>query len=226
MGSTINGTWTINAGVTVNMSADVSVTGGNVVINGTLNTKGYELNLTNGSIDINTGGVLNCTDGGAGSEGDATIITLAGDPASWDNAGTFTAADCTVAFTGTNALNTIVSGGSSFNVITITGANGVAGDEWRVSTNDLNAKSITINAGTLNMNDRALTLTQGLELTSAAAGFSGGSQAISIGTDFIDSAGALVTMSSNTTSCEGNFTLHADTVWNNSSGTLSMNGSA
>lgn len=110
--------------------------GGNITVNGTLNTNDNTITLL--SMTINAGGTVS-----AG----ASTLNVKG---SWDNInGTFTPNDSTVSFTGTGTINvgaTAYAAGKPFNNITVAPSGGIT----TLDGGGVYATTATIGAGTIN----------------------------------------------------------------------------
>ena len=115
MGTTINGTWVIGAGTETNLLDDVLVTG-ETTVNGTLNTRGYDITSESGiTIGPDPDASFVATDT---LEGDGTVISLEGN---WSNVNNnFTASnDSEVIFTNA-AKDSQITGTTVFHDLTCT----------------------------------------------------------------------------------------------------------
>ncbi|MGG9972082.1 fibronectin type III domain-containing protein [Ferruginibacter sp. SUN002] len=108
-GAATNGLRLVNGAYSLNVGGDLIVSAGN--------TAKLDINGNTGTATINVGG--NVTIGSAGTlsnTGGTGVVKLAGN---WSNSGTFTNANTTIEFNGSNAQSITKSGGETFNKLTI-----------------------------------------------------------------------------------------------------------
>ncbi|PKK91589.1 MAG: hypothetical protein CVV64_02645, partial [Candidatus Wallbacteria bacterium HGW-Wallbacteria-1] len=224
MGSIINGDWTIGAGVTVTMTEDVVVNNGTVTVNGTLNTAGYELTINSGNLVINPGAIMDATN--SAPDVDVTTIAFAGDPSSFNNQGTFRAADSIVSFQGTSSDSYFNPGSSDFNSIVVNGSDGTSADKLTLSVNPLRVANLTITSGTFSASSQNVTVTANLTVNGANGAYNGGYSTTAVAGNLTTTAAGGLTLSSGITRVAGALNILVGTTFNNGNGTLEFNGSA
>jgi hypothetical protein len=157
---------------TTNMSSDMSATNLTVASGDRLNTRGYDITLTD-YLTVSGTGTLNVNDS---SETDDTFITLGGN-FTMSGTGTYsdddgTPNDSVIVFTGNaSADQTFATGSKSYGRVTLNNTQGTYDDIIVSGTLDLNstAAALTITDGNLQLatNDPAVTIAGNVSIASA-----------------------------------------------------------
>jgi hypothetical protein len=149
-------------------------------------------------------------------------MTVAG---AWSNSGTFTPGANTVTFDGTVAGQTLNAGASSFYNVNVAGSGGV----WTLATNSMTvANSLRITAGTLDpsANTKDLTVTGNLNIAGGTLTATNTNLDVG-GDDTLNTTGTFTAPgSSKTFSVGGNCWFLSGSTYTNSSGMLTLDGTA